>query len=132
MESSETIATVKLEDGTSIPASDYLDRDRGDAPASRYGTHASDWQPVALVLYRILTEVHGAEPTTDTLDHVTSLVVNDHDNVAYTIVNDALSIGLDWRDYLDGERVQCDACGAFDLMAWEGDHCTNCHEPLRE
>lgn len=69
---------------------DYLARDSGDAPASRYGRSAWNWQPVAVAVAIIVAGETEGMPrglTPDVVDHAASLVVNDHDDVEHIIVN---------------------------------------------
>jgi hypothetical protein len=55
-------------------------------PCSRYGSNGADCAPVAWRLAHVLSrETDGGPLTTDDLDHAMSLVVNDHDDVAYII-----------------------------------------------
>ncbi len=64
---------------------EYVERDCGDAPGSRYGVKARDWQPIAIALANIMLRETGEPHTEESLDHLVGLVVNDHDDVAYTL-----------------------------------------------
>lgn len=67
---------------------DYLARDTGDAPGSRYGTRARDWSPVAIAVAVIMAaETGNGYPSPDIVDHAASLVVNDHEDAEHLIVN---------------------------------------------
>lgn len=52
---------------------------------SRYGRTAADCAPVAWRLAYVITGASGEPITPDALDHAMSLVVNEHDDVAYVI-----------------------------------------------
>lgn len=54
-------------------------------PCSRYGRNGADCAPVAYQVATILARETGEELTTETLDYVMGLVVNDHDDVAYML-----------------------------------------------
>lgn len=56
-----------------------------DVPCSRYGYDTATCAPVAWRLAYIVSTVNGDPITVDGLDHAMSLVVNDHDDVAYVI-----------------------------------------------
>jgi hypothetical protein len=65
---------------------DYLLAD-GDwsVPCSRYGSCSSECAPVAIALDRIVTDATGEGGTLESLDYAMGLVVNNHDDVEYTI-----------------------------------------------
>lgn len=91
-------------------AEDFLLRD-GDlrVPCSRYGSSTSDCAWVAYVVARILDRDAGTDPDDageELLDYAMGLVVNDHDDVAYTIANYATDVEL---SYLRGEDWLADA-----------------------
>lgn len=68
----------------------YSGEDTGhlQVPCSRYGRNGYECAAVAWRLaYLYARETHGEEITTDELDSAMSLVVNDHDDVAYIIRN---------------------------------------------
>jgi hypothetical protein len=54
-------------------------------PCSRYGRNGADCAPVAWRLAYVLARETGEDIDTDALDYAMSLVVNDHDDVAYII-----------------------------------------------
>jgi hypothetical protein len=54
-------------------------------PGSRYGNTGADCAPVAWRLAYLLAGESGEPVDRDLLDHAMSLVVNDHDDVAYII-----------------------------------------------
>lgn len=56
-------------------------------PCSRYGRTSADCAPVAWRVAYILARETGESITTGNLDHAMSLVVNDHDDVAYIVRN---------------------------------------------
>lgn len=56
-------------------------------PGSPYGHTSSDCAPVAWRLAYVLARETGEDVTYEDLDHAMSLVVNGHDDVAYTIRN---------------------------------------------
>lgn len=56
-------------------------------PCSRYGTCTEDCAPVAWRLAYIVARETGEPITFEDLDHAMSLVVNDHDDVAYMVRN---------------------------------------------
>lgn len=71
-------------DGAERSAEEYVSRDRGDAPCSRYGTRHQYYLPWVLAHARILAESCG-ELTSDSLDGCISDVVNDSDGPAYFV-----------------------------------------------
>lgn len=52
---------------------------------SRYGVDSADCSEVAWRLAYIVARETGEPITLDALDHAMSMVVNDHDDVAYTV-----------------------------------------------
>lgn len=54
-------------------------------PCSRYGRDTADCAPVAWRLAYLVARETGEPITEDALDHAMSLVVNDHDDVAYMV-----------------------------------------------
>lgn len=54
---------------------------------SRYGSTSAECAPVAWRLAYLVARETGTEITRDDLDHAMSLVVNDHDDVAYMVRN---------------------------------------------
>lgn len=54
-------------------------------PCSRYGSTSAQCAPVAWRLAYIIARESGEDVTTELLDHSMSLVVNDHDDVAYML-----------------------------------------------
>lgn len=61
------------------------DSPRDRVPCSRYGRNAAECAPVAWRLAYLVARETGEPVTTEGLDHAMSLVVNDHDDVAYVI-----------------------------------------------
>jgi len=66
---------------------DFIDRDKGDAPVSRYGRKHRDWGPIAFQAAMAMENATGEPTTEDGLDHIISLVVNDHDDIQYILDN---------------------------------------------
>lgn len=62
-----------------------LDDPGAYVPCSRYGRNSADCAPVAWRLAYLVAREQGEPITFDNLDHAMSLVVNDHDDVAYII-----------------------------------------------
>ena len=56
-------------------------------PASRYGSNTEECAPVAWRVAYILSRETGEPITRDSLEYAMSLVVNDHDDVAYIVNN---------------------------------------------
>lgn len=56
-------------------------------PGSRYGRTCAECAPVAWRLAYLIAGSFGEPITVTALDHAMSLVVNDHDDVAYIIRN---------------------------------------------
>jgi hypothetical protein len=54
-------------------------------PASRYGRNSADCAPVAWRVAYLLARETGEGITTESLDYAMSLVVNDHDDVAWLV-----------------------------------------------
>lgn len=54
-------------------------------PCSRYGSTTEDCAPVAWRLAYLVAREQGEPITIESLDHAMSLVVNDHDDVAYIV-----------------------------------------------
>jgi hypothetical protein len=54
-------------------------------PCSRYGSDTADCAPVAWRLAYIVARETGTPIDLDGLDHAMSLVVNDHEDVAYMV-----------------------------------------------
>ena len=66
----------------------YLTKDGNlRVPCSRYGSDSVECAEVAWRVAYVLSRETGEPITRDGLDHAMSLVVNDHDDVAYTIRN---------------------------------------------
>lgn len=62
--------------------------DDGDyVPCSRYGRNTADCAPVAWRLAYLIARETGEQVDVERLDHAMSLVVNDHEDVAYIIRN---------------------------------------------
>lgn len=61
------------------------DASNAGVPCSRYGRTARDCAPVAWRVAYLGARESGEPITLDTLDHAMSLVVNNHDDVAYLI-----------------------------------------------
>lgn len=78
----------------------YLRKDSGDAPASRYGVKAHSWIPVAVAACVIMSELTGEYVTADSIEHITGLVVNDHDDIEYLIREYGPEYGYDPEVYL--------------------------------
>jgi hypothetical protein len=88
----------------------YLLRDGNlGVPCSRYGFDTESCVPVALSLAALVTDANG-EPDDwcELLDHMMSLVVNDHDDPATLIPHcDGLGTGIGVDGY-----YQCTGCAA--------------------
>jgi hypothetical protein len=54
-------------------------------PCSRYGRDTEDCAPVAWRVAYLMARETGEPVTRDALDHAMSMVVNDHDDVAYMV-----------------------------------------------
>ena len=63
----------------------YLTKESGRVPCSRYGRDSEECAPVAWRVAYLLARETGEPITYDSLDYTMSLVVNDHDDVAYII-----------------------------------------------
>ena len=82
----------------------YLSRDGGRAPCSRYGTDSASCAPVAWAAALILVrETEGGDPTTEDLEYMMGLVVNDHDDPETLIREHGAEHGIDPADYLEDE-----------------------------
>jgi hypothetical protein len=68
-------------DLTKDQAKEFLTRDGGMIPCSRYGRHSDDAWPFAYALAEIVRDANGDEITEERLDYYMGLVVNDHDDV---------------------------------------------------
>jgi len=82
-----------------------VERDTGDAPASPYGVKARDWMPVAVAACIVLQGETGERLTEDDVDHVVSMVVNGHEDVAYILVTYGTEYGYEPEDFLDDETI---------------------------
>lgn len=58
----------------------FLTKDPGRVPCSRYGHNSESCAPVALATADIVADATGQPVTYELLDHMMSLVVNDHDD----------------------------------------------------
>lgn len=76
--------TYTDDDGVERSAEEYVSRDRGDAPCSRYGTRHQDYAPWIIAHARILAESTG-DLTSDSLDGCASSVVNDSIEPSYFV-----------------------------------------------
>ncbi len=56
-------------------------------PCSRYGTDTETCAVVAASVALIYADATGDPVTTDSLDHIMGLVVNDHDDIEYLLDN---------------------------------------------
>lgn len=106
-------------------AIDYLTRDGGRVPCSRYGYDSHSCAPVAYAAAVILAGEAGAEPTLEECDFIMGLVVNDHDDPEYLIRNYGPEYGFDPEDLLGtpNRPEPCD-CGA--TVGSEQYYCYNC------
>ena len=66
---------------------EYLERDGGSVPCSRYGRNSIDCAPWAIACHLIYIEANGPGDLSDedALNYYMGLVVNDHDDVEYLI-----------------------------------------------
>lgn len=69
-------------------------------PCSRYGHNTGSCVPVALAVARIIEEETGDQTTTDTLDWIMGLVVNDHQDPEDLILDYGTQQDRDLLDYL--------------------------------
>ena len=81
----------------------YLVDEGGEVPCSRYGATSADCARVAIAVARILESETGELGSTDSLEHLMSLVVNDHDDIAYMLREYGAEYGIDWREYFEGD-----------------------------
>ena len=84
----------------------WIRRNPGDAPGSQYGTKPSAWVPVAVAAVETMAEAQGEEPTPEGIDHMVSLVVNGHDDIAYLLVSYGHEAGYQPEDYLDNAQIE--------------------------
>lgn len=89
----------------------YLTQDGNfSVPCSRYGRNSAECAEIAYEVYRITCNETGEDNGVDSLDHAMSLVVNNHDDVAYLLaaygpeyglVAEYLSdlLGENWQEY---------------------------------
>lgn len=86
---------------TRTEMSEYLTRDSGRVPCSRYGWDSASCAPVAVAV-AVISEIETGEPMTqDWLDRIMGLVVNDHDDIDYLIRTYGPLHGFDPSDYLE-------------------------------
>lgn len=78
----------------------YLLRDSGLTPVSRYGRNSQECAPVAVAVAVILSGETGEPLTTTTLDYVMGLVVNDHADIGYMIRNYGEPYGYSASEFL--------------------------------
>ena len=83
-------------------ALDYLLQHRGKVPCSRYGGDTDSCAPTAVACAVILAAETGEPMTTETVDHLMSLVVNDHDDPAYLMATYGPEYG-----YVPGQFQGC-------------------------
>ena len=106
----------------------HLDRDRGDAPASRYGRTYGQWSEVVLAAVASMQAATGEPETAEGIDALTSLVVNDSPDVARLIADYGHELGLDPFDYIDA--IPCERCGGdLDRDCYGEDRCEACDGP---
>ena len=123
----ETLTYVDS-DGDEQSVREYIERDTGDAPGSRYGTRADQWAPVALAAVAVFQHETGEADTTDSIDGIVSLVVNDSDDIATLLRDYGHDIGIDWRDYIDPPT--CPTHGEeYDRDCFGEDRCVECDGP---
>lgn len=72
-----------------------------DVPCSRYGTDTKSCAPVAALLALIICECNGDEVRRADADHAMGLVVNDQEDVARLINENASLAGYKPEDYLN-------------------------------
>ena len=119
--------------GRTLPARMLVERDMGRAPCSPYGEHPRDFHPVVLLLCAVHEQETGEPLTADTVDYLTSLVVNGSDDVAQALLNGAHYFEAtphDMADMIGTDRDalwKCPRCGTITGH----DYCTNCHDDRR-
>ena len=74
------------------PALAQLTADPGRVPCSQWGRDSHDCAPVAIILAETVADASGYDPTPEDYDWAMGLVVNDHDDVAYTLTEHAHEI----------------------------------------
>ena len=83
----------------------FLVLDSGSVPGSRYGWDSHSCAPIAYAVAVILESETGEEMTTDSLNYVMGLVVNNHEDPAYLLANYGTEYGFKPEDYLETEDL---------------------------
>lgn len=81
----------------------FLLRDTGAVPCSRYGTDSESCAPVAVAVAVIVENETGDPMDKDWLDRIMGLVVNNHDDPEYLIRTYGPLHGINPSDYLHME-----------------------------
>jgi hypothetical protein len=117
-----TQITYTDDEGVERNALDYLMADGDLACFSRYGARTSDCAPVALLLFAAQVD-GGCEDSVNGLDGCMSMVVNDSEEVAMTILDSrhVYGDGFDPLDYFDEDDI-ADARAYYD-RAYCGEPC---------
>lgn len=79
----------------------YLTKDSGRVPCSRYGWDSRSCAPVAWATASIVAGANGEIVTVELLDHMMSLVVNNHDDPEDLIRDYGREYGFDPEEILD-------------------------------
>ena len=82
-------------------AIEYLTQDPGRVPCSRYGWDSASCAPVAYATAVIVAGETASDIDEDLLDHMMSLVVNDHEDPEDLIRDYGASYGFDPEEILD-------------------------------
>lgn len=83
-------------------AEEYLTKEGNlRVPASRYGWDTVSCVPVALAAAQIMSGETGEPISEHSLDHIMSLVVNDHQDIEDLIREYGPEYGFEPEDYLD-------------------------------
>lgn len=99
-------------DETELPTNDdevraYAERDGGLIPCSRYVNRYGDGLGDLVVALVAIIEDATSEPVTfEGIDHLVSLIVNNHDDVGTLLVQHGPSVGIEPTDYLDPDDIE--------------------------
>lgn len=105
--------TYTDENGDEQNAYDYLLKDGNlGVPGGRYGTHTDDCALIAIMLFVIQVD-GGCEDSVDGLDGCMSLVVNSHDEVAWSILDNRHALEH-LTEGADDQAVKLDPFAYFD------------------
>jgi hypothetical protein len=102
----ETLSTIELHGRSLQHWIDWLSRDPGQVPCSRYGRYSDECAPYAVAAeWAFVSNCGDDHEGQIALDWLMGLTVNDHDDIAYMIREHGQHIPQALRDCLDEDVI---------------------------